>query len=208
MAGASEDFQSWLSRTLTDLNTDESIFGSYITGILESDETCDEKAEALQDLLEEIVQNADDLYRIKDEILQKWNYYKIKEPPPKELSEDVGIKLSKMIESHFLSRTKQKEYTAEEKKIKEAILSQYSQMSDDEEEGSKETGQGSGEQKDNLEKNTNAQTVANAEKQKREQARLDSMKKKERDKEDREKQKQLKEEKKEKRKTQKGERRR
>ncbi|KAL3282918.1 hypothetical protein HHI36_006076 [Cryptolaemus montrouzieri] len=198
MAATVEDFHSWLSKTLTDLNTDESIFGSYITGILDSDETHEEKAEALQDLLTEIIQNAADLSRIKNDILEKWNLYtKVKEPPPRDSSEDVDVKLAKLLESQCLATTKQKEYTEEEKKIREAILSQYSQMTDDEDEDGNVNNSASSEPKENLEKNTNAQMVANVEKMKREQARVDSQKKKEKDREDREKQKQLKEEKKE-----------
>ena len=111
------------------------------------------------------------------------------------------------MESQSLATTKQKKYTEEEKKIREAILSQYSQMTDDEGEG--EEGNAVGDHKENdLQKNTNVQSVVHAEKIKREQAKLDSQRKKEKDKEDREKQKQLREEKKEKRKTQKGEMRR
>lgn len=138
-------------------------------------------------------------------------------------SEEVNIKLAKLLESQCLPTTKQKEYTDEEKKIRDAILSQYSETPVDE--NDYEEGNGSDDEK-GMEKNVNAQTVANAEKVKREQAKLDSQKKKEKDKEDRlatiafcfeqnfiffvcrEKQKQLKEDKKEKRKTVKGERRR
>ncbi|XP_044750854.1 coiled-coil domain-containing protein 43 [Coccinella septempunctata] len=204
---ASEDFQTWLSKILTDLNIDESIFGSYIIGILDSDETLEEKSEALEDLLTEIVQNAADLRKIKMDMMEKWNLCSKVEDQPNFVSEDVDTKLAKLLESRCVATTKVKEYTAEEKKIREAILSQYSQMSD--EDGDENvTVQVSGDLKENLEKNTNAQTVIHAEKLKREQAKMDSQKKKEKDREDREKQKQLKEEKKEKRKTQKGERRR
>lgn len=66
---------------------------------------------------------------------------------------------------------------------REAILSQYSQMTDSEEENDDATSIGDG--KDDLKKNVNAQLVAEAEKQKREQFRLESQKKKEKDKEDR-----------------------
>lgn len=59
-----------------------------------------------------------------------------------------------------------------------------------------------------LERNTNFSDVVALQKEKREQARLESAAKKQKDKEDREKQKQMREEKKEKRKTVKGERRR
>ncbi|EFA03808.1 coiled-coil domain-containing protein 43 [Tribolium castaneum] len=208
MATAMEDFSSWLSRTLEELNTDESVFGSYIQGILDSDESCEEKSEALQGILSEIIQNEDEINKICNEILEKWQFHKRKEPPPAQsTSEDVDTKLVKLLESQSLATTKQKKYTEEEKKIREAILMQYSQMTDDEDEA--EDGNQAGDHKENgLEKNTNVQSVLQAEKVKREQAKLDSQRKKEKDKEDREKQKQLREEKKEKRKTQKGERRR
>lgn len=61
-------------------------------------------------------------------------------------------------------------------------MSQYSQMTDSEEENDDAT---IGDGKDDLKKNVNAQLVAEAEKQKREQFRLESLKKKEKDKEDR-----------------------
>lgn len=68
--------------------------------------------------------------------------------------------------------------------FREAILSQYSQMTDSEEDD--EEGGGPVEPKDNnLEKNINAQLVSEAEKQKREQFRLESQRKKDKDKEDR-----------------------
>ncbi|CAH0557017.1 unnamed protein product [Brassicogethes aeneus] len=219
MAGSSHDqFSKWLDEKLRELNTDESVFGSYITGILDSDETAEEKQEALEGILSEILTNEEDISKICNEILDKWEALKSKEPPPQALStDDMNDKLAKLLESQSLATTKQKQYTAEEKKIKDAILSQYGQMTDSEEEDDDVQGAAapaaaaaaSGEPKENgLEKNLNFQTVQRAEKDKREQARMDSQKKKEKDREDREKQKQLKEDKKEKRKTQKGERRR
>lgn len=50
-----EDFTKWLNQKLQALNTDESVFGSYIMGILEGDETADEKREALEGILSEII---------------------------------------------------------------------------------------------------------------------------------------------------------
>jgi len=50
---ATDDFQSWLNEQLRKLNTDENVFGSYIIGILEGDETTDEKTEALEGILSE-----------------------------------------------------------------------------------------------------------------------------------------------------------
>lgn len=47
----SSDFSQWLNNKLRELNTDESVFGSYITGILEGDEPDDDKREALEGVL-------------------------------------------------------------------------------------------------------------------------------------------------------------
>lgn len=55
MAAAVDEFTIWLGKKLQALNTDEGVFGSYITGILDGDETLEEKAEALEDILSEIL---------------------------------------------------------------------------------------------------------------------------------------------------------
>lgn len=54
MAAVAE-FNSWLSSKLRASNADESIFGSYITGILEGDENNEEKTEALEGILGAII---------------------------------------------------------------------------------------------------------------------------------------------------------
>nr|XP_023012064.1 coiled-coil domain-containing protein 43 [Leptinotarsa decemlineata] len=205
MAEASGEFSSWLKEKLKQLQTDETVFGSYIQGILEGDDTQEEKNEALEGLLAEIVENENEITKNCNEILEQWQLHKPKITETQMSSEDVNTKLAKLLESQSFTTTKQKEYTQEERELRNAILSQYSAMTDDEGEG--DEGNSSNDE-NGLEKNINAQTIAQAEKLKREQARIDSQKKKERDREDREKQKQLKEEKKEKRKTVKGERKR
>lgn len=50
-----DTFTKWLNNKLKSLNTDESIFGSYILGILEGDESTDEKREALEGVLSAII---------------------------------------------------------------------------------------------------------------------------------------------------------
>lgn len=121
-----------------------------------------------------------------NEIMEMWHKFKAKESPPMPNSSDnVDRKLAKLLESQTLATTKQKQYTEEEKKIREAILSQYSQMTDDEDEENDVNQSSASGDHNSLAKNTNAQTVAQAEKERREQARLDSQKKKEKDKEDR-----------------------
>ncbi|KAL0849465.1 hypothetical protein ABMA28_013748 [Loxostege sticticalis] len=201
MAAAVNDFEPWLIDKLKSLKTDEGVFGSYISGILEGEDSVDEKRDALEGILSEIVDS--DMSIHVSEILDKWESCKPKEEAPKPTA-DVDAQLAKLMESQAPAATTRREYTDEEKKIREAILSQYSQLSDNEqdEENVEEP------QSTDLVKNTNASDVAAAARERREQARLEAQRKKEKDKEDREKQKQLKEEKKEKRKTQKGERKR
>ncbi|XP_047545173.1 coiled-coil domain-containing protein 43 [Vanessa atalanta] len=201
MATAEGEFGPWLSDKLRSLKTDEGVFGSYISGILESEETLDEKKDALEGILSEIVDK--DISDHVTEILDKWELYKPKEENPK-CAADVDIQLAKLLESQSLATTARREYTEEEKRIREAILSQYSQLSDNEQDQEHEEES----DRQDLVRNTNALDVAAAARERREHARLEAQRKKEKDKEDREKQKALKEEKKDKRKTQKGERKR
>ncbi|XP_017076095.1 coiled-coil domain-containing protein 43 [Drosophila eugracilis] len=204
---ASEEFQTWLNDQLRKLNTDENVFGSYIIGILEGDETTEEKTEALEGILSETGSaNIDELVAT---ILQKWlqSHPSADDPPKKGLDIDVSAQLAKLLEQQKLQPAANKEYTEEERRIKQQILAQYSQTAvanEDEDDSQEESEDESG----ILAKNTNKSDVQALAKEKREQARIDSAAKKQKDKEDREKQKQLREEKKEKRKTVKGERRR
>ncbi|XP_014248160.1 coiled-coil domain-containing protein 43 [Cimex lectularius] len=202
------EFHSWLTSKLNSLNTDESVFGSYITGILTGDYTPEEMQEALEGIIREITE--DNIGVLCREILDKWaetQGSKAEETPVnKATSEDVEEQLVKLLEKNTLCTTVQREYTEDERKLREAILAQYSQTSV-QEEAEEEDGDDEGKE-NGLVKNTNLHSVIQAKKEQREKAKIDSQKKKEKDREDRERQKQQAAEKKEKRKTQKGERRR
>lgn len=150
-----------------------------------------------------------DLEKIINEILEQWEklHPTDKATTSKEI-EDVDAKLAKLLENKHITTTVQRQYTPEELRIREQILSQYSTVEFDDgydEENDEASGAGGD---PFLVKNTNASDVAQLQKERREQAKIDSKLKKDKDKEDREKQKQLREEKKEKRKTVKGERKR
>ncbi|EDW52235.1 coiled-coil domain-containing protein 43 [Drosophila sechellia] len=206
---ATDEFQSWLNEQLRKLNTDENVFGSYIVGILEGDETTDEKTEALEGILSET--GSANIEELVATILQKWlqSHPSADDPPKKGLDIDVNAQLAKLLEQQKLQPAvnKEREYTEEERRIKQQILAQYSQTvvaNEDDQDSEEESEDDSG----TLTRNTNKSDVQALAKEKREQARMDSAAKKQKDKEDREKQKQLREEKKEKRKTVKGERRR
>jgi len=63
MATGGDDFESWHSLKLQALNMDEGVFGTYITGFLEGEETLEDKTEALEGILSEVM---------KDDILTQW----------------------------------------------------------------------------------------------------------------------------------------
>lgn len=125
------------------------------------------------------------------EILEAWAKWSQEEEVPADIApkEDVDVRLARMLESQSLPTTSHKSnYTEEEKRIREAILAQYSQMSDQEEsegEGDEDGTGGGGGGDSGLEKNTNVSNIIHAEREKREKAKIESQKKKEKDKEDR-----------------------
>ncbi|KAK7580255.1 hypothetical protein V9T40_000884 [Parthenolecanium corni] len=197
MANVCDGFSPWLSTKLKTLNVDENIFLSYTLSILEGDEPREEKLDALKSVLSDCAASDTEVDSHCTEILDKWQQALCnitKEPTVKKEIENVDQKLARLLVSNVrLEETTQAcKYTDEELKIREAILSKYShadvtesEPEDDEvEEGV-------------LVKNTNASTIHQAEKEKREKAKLENQKKKERDKLEREKQKLSHQEKKE-----------
>uniref|UniRef100_A0A182PJJ6 Coiled-coil domain-containing protein 43 n=1 Tax=Anopheles epiroticus TaxID=199890 RepID=A0A182PJJ6_9DIPT len=203
---AVDEFNSWLNSKLRASKADVSVFGSYITGILEGDENNEEKVEALEGILGAIIEA--DLEAFINEILDRWNTCHSKDAAEASKPKlDVEVQLAKLLEGQKLATKVEREYTEEERRIKEQILLQYSQLSESEPDEEDEEGATSSSDP-KLVKNTNFADVQALAREKREQAKLESQLKKEKDKQDREKQRQLREEKKEKRKTVKGERRR
>uniref|UniRef100_A0A336MK99 Coiled-coil domain-containing protein 43 n=1 Tax=Culicoides sonorensis TaxID=179676 RepID=A0A336MK99_CULSO len=199
-------FQKYLKQKLKEIQLDESVYTEYIMSILEDESSDDEKRETLTDVLSGVLES--NFEEVALEILNKYNeiHPKEEQPEKKPPELDVEDRLVKLLETQKLATNEVRVYTEEEKRIKEQILAQYSQLSADEEED--EEGDGETTTDPNLEKNTNFADVQARIREQRENAKLASEAKKQKDKEDREKQKQLREEKKEKRKTVKGERKR
>ena len=52
-----EEFEGWLSSRLRKLGLDEDVFGSYVTGVLDSEETEEERKDALIGILEGMTVN-------------------------------------------------------------------------------------------------------------------------------------------------------
>ncbi|XP_045119526.1 coiled-coil domain-containing protein 43-like [Portunus trituberculatus] len=197
------DFDEWLRDTLVALDTDDEVFSPYIKGILEGEENADEKLDALQGILSEITENGiDDLCQ---DILRKWNVRE-SNGPAKESNPQVSADecLARIMGEQAQMVVTTRVRTQEEQNLKSAILAQYAQVSDG------EVTDSDGEEEVVGLRNTNAEEVVRAEREKREKDKEESQRKKEKDKEDRLKQKSKDDERKEKEKkrTQKGERRR
>ena len=72
----SGEFESWLTGKLTEFNADAEVFSSYILGILDSDESAEEKVTNLQDLLEGLGLDdgkPDACQRVEKEIWTQWS---------------------------------------------------------------------------------------------------------------------------------------
>ncbi|XP_006818362.1 coiled-coil domain-containing protein 43-like [Saccoglossus kowalevskii] len=212
-----DGFDVWLSDKLARLEIDQEVFGTYITGILETDDSSyDDKTDALVGILSEIAEES--VQETCEEILKKWDESQklaiIKNEEAKALEKEAKEQaFTALLEKHTSSVTK-KEVSAEEKKRKEALLAQYAELSDGEEdedvEDSVEDCAYLKENNSSIFKNTNKDDIKDAEKAKREKSKMEHEKKKERDKLQREKDKQkvIDRKDKEKKRTQKQERRR
>ncbi|GAB6028171.1 hypothetical protein CHUAL_002377 [Chamberlinius hualienensis] len=181
-----EDFENWLCSKLRALNTDPDVFSAYIRGILEGDETIEEKVDALQEILVEIT--AEDIPAVSMEIIRKWENFSSAVQNNDPLKFDVDARLASIMEKQAQSVVNERKVSEEDRKYREAILAQYSQVSDEDDDencDSKEplgaTSADSAKTR-TLAKNTNAEDVAKAEKEKREKAKAECEKKKATDK--------------------------
>ncbi|RXM99369.1 Coiled-coil domain-containing protein 43 [Acipenser ruthenus] len=211
------EFERWLNSRLDSLEVDRDVYGSYILGVLQEEDSEDEKMDAIQGILSAFLEE-DALEDVCTEIIKQWLDSSAGSKAKNDHVDAEVQAIASLIEKQAQIVVKQKEVSEEEKKRKAALLAQYANITDDEAYP--------------LSavlfffqsrflfillpsifalfKNTNLEDVMNAKKVDREKAREDSHKKKEQDKMQREKDKLLKQERKdkEKKRTQKGERKR
>uniref|UniRef100_A0A3Q3BB19 Coiled-coil domain-containing protein 43 n=1 Tax=Kryptolebias marmoratus TaxID=37003 RepID=A0A3Q3BB19_KRYMA len=210
------EFESWLNDRLDSLEVDREVYGAYILGILQEEDSDEEKKDALQGIFSAFLEE-DTMEDVCTQIINQWTEY-VRQSAGRRNTDDAEVQaIATMIEKQAQIVVKQKEVSEESKKRKEALLAQYANITDEEEYPfrnspyfSLSTGNDFTGTDKSLFKNTNVEEVFNRQKQKREQAREDAQKKKEMDKMQREKDKLAKQDRKEKEKkrTQKGERKR
>ncbi|XP_076853177.1 coiled-coil domain-containing protein 43 [Brachyhypopomus gauderio] len=204
------EFENWLNDRLDNLEVDREVYGAYILGVLQEEENDDEKRDALQGILSAFLDD-DTLEEVCQQILKQWTDFSSRSAAASGQPDEVQA-IASLIEKQAQIVVKQKDVSEESKKRKEALLAQYANITDEEDEGGPEEELGAvGIPSDkSLFKNTNVQDVLSLQKQQRELSREEAHKKKEQDKVQREKDKLSKQERKdrEKKRTQKGERKR
>ncbi|XP_026772293.2 coiled-coil domain-containing protein 43 [Pangasianodon hypophthalmus] len=206
------EFEKWLNERLDGLGADREVYGAYILGVLQEEESDEEKSDALSGILSAFV-DEDTLKEVCEQILKQWTDCCSRTAATSNQPEDEVQAIASLIEKQAQIVVKQKEVSEEAKRRKEALLAQYANVTDEEDEveDEEEAAGAVGIPSDkSLFKNTNVEDVMNRRRQQREQAKEDAQKKKEQDKMQREKEKLTKQERKdrEKKRTQKGERKR
>uniref|UniRef100_A0AAZ3S395 Coiled-coil domain-containing protein 43 n=1 Tax=Oncorhynchus tshawytscha TaxID=74940 RepID=A0AAZ3S395_ONCTS len=228
MADAGE-FEKWLDDRLDSLEVDQEVYGAYILGILQEEESDEEKEDALLGILSAFLED-EKLEDVCKEIISQWAESCARSATKNKEDAEV-LAIANLIEKQAQIVVKQKEVSQESRKrkeAKEAVLAQYANITDDEDEAEEEEQAfpPSGDkcilsmpliappitpiEEKSLFKNTNVEEVLSRKKQQRDQAKEDSHKKKETDKMQREKDKLARQDRKdkEKKRTQKGERKR
>ncbi|XP_050955895.1 coiled-coil domain-containing protein 43 [Labeo rohita] len=204
------EFENWLNKRLDSLEVDREVYGAYILGVLQEEDSDEEQKDALQGILSAFLEE-DTLEEVCQQILKQWSECGSRSKVKGTQADDEVQAIASLIEKQAQIVVKQKEVSEEAKKRKEALLAQYATVTDEEDEEEEEEQATAGIPSDkSLFKNTNVEDVLNRRKQQRDQAREDAQKKKDQDKMQREKDKLAKQERKdkEKKRTQKGERKR
>nr|AAI55275.1 Coiled-coil domain containing 43 [Danio rerio] len=204
------EFENWLNERLDSLEVDREVYGAYILGVLQEGESDEEQKDALQGILSAFLEE-ETLEEVCQEILKQWTECCSRSGAKSDQADAEVQAIASLIEKQAQIVVKQKEVSEDAKKRKEAVLAQYANVTDDEDEAEEEEQVPVGIPSDkSLFKNTNVEDVLNRRKLQRDQAKEDAQKKKEQDKMQREKDKLSKQERKdkEKKRTQKGERKR
>nr|XP_056719722.1 coiled-coil domain-containing protein 43 [Euleptes europaea] len=208
------EFGPWLEARLEALGLDGDVYGGYVRGLLREAESDAERLEGLEAALAAGEPDEDVLQQVCREIVKRWS--EAQDVGTKEKKEDEIQAIASMIEKQAQIVVKPKEVSKEETLRKAALLAQYAEVTDEEDEADGQDVSGAAaaamtiNSEQSLFKNTNLTEVVNARKLEREHLRDESQRKKEQDKLQREKDKLAKQERKEKEKkrTQKGERKR
>ncbi|CDQ74458.1 unnamed protein product [Oncorhynchus mykiss] len=133
MADAGE-FEKWLNDRLDSLEVDQEVYGAYILGILQEEESDEEKEDALLGILSAFLED-EKLEDVCKEIISQWAESCARSATKNKEDAEV-LAIANLIEKQAQIVVKQKEVSQESRKrkeAKEAVLAQYANITDDEE---------------------------------------------------------------------------
>ncbi|OQR68491.1 coiled-coil domain-containing protein 43-like [Tropilaelaps mercedesae] len=137
------EFEQWLYGQLTALKVDADVFTSYIQGILDGDESHDEKIEAIEGILCDACPDTAIVSSTTNEILNRFAQEVKKDSSesgdPVRLPTGSGVAFDDQVKSIFSQKTAKAAETAEKKtgriseeddvkRLKSTILNQYAQV--------------------------------------------------------------------------------
>ncbi|XP_044036089.1 coiled-coil domain-containing protein 43 isoform X2 [Siniperca chuatsi] len=131
------EFESWLNDRLDSLEVDREVYRAYILGVLQEDESDEEKGDALQGILSAFL-DEDTVEDVCKEIIKQWTECRSRSAAKRDADDAEVQAIAKMIEKQAQVVVKHKEVSEESKKRKEALLAQYANVTDEEDEAEEE----------------------------------------------------------------------
>ncbi|XP_047215994.1 coiled-coil domain-containing protein 43 [Girardinichthys multiradiatus] len=131
--GDTGEFESWLNDRLDSLEVDREVYGAYILGILKEEESDEEQEDALQGILSAFL-DEDTIEEVCKQIINHWKEC-CNRLAGRQNTDDAEVQaIASMIEKQAQIVVKQKESSESSKKRKEALLAQYANVTDEEDE--------------------------------------------------------------------------
>uniref|UniRef100_UPI00358FC148 coiled-coil domain-containing protein 43 n=1 Tax=Myxine glutinosa TaxID=7769 RepID=UPI00358FC148 len=182
-SGSGNTCPEWLRDRLEELGVDADVYGAYIGGVMEGDESDAEKREALSDILSAMLEDTslDDLC---SEIVSKWNEMQTCLHSSEGGEDSVQVLMGLMERQVLLvesapasASTENNVEEAEERRRREALIAQYGMLEEHdnvEEEEDGTSASGNTDEDPVMFQNTNASKVAQAQRETRERSRLET----------------------------------
>ncbi|XP_022083387.1 coiled-coil domain-containing protein 43-like [Acanthaster planci] len=215
LSSSVSEFEDWLSKRLKEINIDDEVFGSYILGVVDTDDSTDEdKMETLMGILTEITEEP--VEETCREILKRWQVSNSQTRLEKEAGKKEELstdeKMSSIMERHASTQSKKDISSPKNNKDKQRLLARYAEVVDGESSDEEDEEEDRPTRSEGLlmAPNTNKESVDRAVREQREKQKAEHEKRREMERQQREKDrlKALERKEKEKKRTQKGERRR
>ncbi|KAK3755745.1 hypothetical protein QZH41_019971, partial [Actinostola sp. cb2023] len=130
------DFEGWLCTRLKEIGLDEEVFGSYVTGVLDEEDTNDDnRQEALFGILDGMTESPAE--EVSAEILKRWklsraDLLKKRQNEKEQEALDKQNRLAKIMEKQAATVSAAKPTKSVDEELKKKLLHEYGHQSEDE----------------------------------------------------------------------------